>query len=455
MNMKLKNLIIAFLLCLTPSLALTACDSKNSTSDETEFVDYVAQLKFNPNSGRKWENTTVHLYIDGDTTHFNVNWAENGVYKARYLGIDTPESTGAIQPWGYDAKEFTKSKLENATSIIIESDASQFEFDSTGTRYKTWVWYQPSKDADYRLLNLEIVQEGLSMLKNSSESIYGKYFTLAFQQAQKLKLKVAGNQTDPNFYYGGPQNTTIADLTLQPEKWQGLTVRVEGLITKADSTSFYFEKHDEVYEHTFGMQVFFGYNYTGTALIKEGNYISVCGKFMWSDIVSRWQMSDLHYYAMIPEHEENTYVIKENQEVVPSVIHASDLMGKSSYTVIDDSEDEPVVVNLELDNGYLNLNRKVALNNLTVESAYTTSNGGSNDGAITLDCKDENGDDIVIRTSVLYKTNPETNKLELVLQDEFVNKTINVTGIVDVYTNNDNETQYQVHVYFYNDIIIL
>lgn len=453
--MNLKKLFLAVVLSFTSIVSLNACDSKTSNSDAQEMVDYVSQLKFNPDSGRKWEETTVHLYIDGDTTHFNVSWAENGVYKARYLGIDTPESTGAIQPWGEDAKHFTREKLENAKSIIIEADSDKFEFDSTGSRYKTWVWYQPSDSDDYRLLNLEIVQEGLSMLKSAGSSVYGEYFTLAFQQAQRLKLKVAGNQKDPNFYYGGPINTTIADLTLQPEKWAGIAVRVEGLITKADSTSFYFEKYDEVYEHTFGMQVFFGYNYTGTSLIKEGNYVSVCGKFGWSDIVSRWQMSDLHYYAMIPDHEENTYVIKENQEVIPSVLHASDLVGKSTFTMIDESEDEPVVVNIELDNGYLNLNRKVALNNLTVVSAYTTNNGGSNDGAITLDCKDENGDDIVVRTSVLYKTNSETSELVMVKQDEFVGQTINIVGIVDTYTKDSGEVQYQIHVYFYNDIKIL
>ena len=41
--------------------------------DEVEFVDYASQLKFNPQSGKKWTYATVKSYIDGDTTHFYID----------------------------------------------------------------------------------------------------------------------------------------------------------------------------------------------------------------------------------------------------------------------------------------------------------------------------------------------------------------------------------------------
>ena len=67
-----------------------------------EFVDFASQLKFNKNSGRLNVEVTVHAFIDGDTTHFNVptDIVPTGILKARYLGINTPESTGKIEKWG-------------------------------------------------------------------------------------------------------------------------------------------------------------------------------------------------------------------------------------------------------------------------------------------------------------------------------------------------------------------
>lgn len=88
----------------------------NNKDDEIEFVDYAAQLKFNPNSGKKWAYVTVKSYIDGDTTHFYIDHSEipEGYVKARYLGINTPESTGLVEPWGKKASNYTKTQLQKA-----------------------------------------------------------------------------------------------------------------------------------------------------------------------------------------------------------------------------------------------------------------------------------------------------------------------------------------------------
>jgi len=439
------NLLIS-LMCLSVSPIIIGCD-ENSTTQNDEWVDYVAQCKFNSNSGRVYEVTTVHKLIDGDTTHFNVSWAENGVYKARYLGVDTPESTGQIQPWGKAASKFTASKLSDAYSIIIESDTAEWNLDSTGGRYTTWVWYQSTAEADYRLLNLELVQEGLTMLKAAGDSTYGSYFTAAFQQAKNAGLKVAGNKTDPDYYYGGPTFTTISELVLHPETYKDTKVRVEGLVTKVDDTTFYFESYDEVYSQSFGMDVFMGYSFSGQDDVNEGNIMSVEGMFAWSDIVDKYQISDLKYFPLLPNHEENTKVVSTGNEVIPTPITGDDLSG----TVEFEFETEDSIVKQTFDKGYTRLFTRVSATNLTVKSAYTTNNGGSNDGAITLTCNDANGKEITIRTSVLYNANRE-----IVKQSEFEGKTISVVGTVDCYTSDrSEETLYQIHAFHYKDITIL
>ena len=144
--MKNKKRLLALLLVLCWVLCcIVGCH--NPAPPETEGtgvtgVDYVAQTKLNMNSDTKKQEVTVKSYIDGDTTHFFVPTAisEDGVLKARYMGINTPESTGKIEEWGKKASNFTKEKLMSASSIIVESDNSNWNVDSTGGRHLVWVW---------------------------------------------------------------------------------------------------------------------------------------------------------------------------------------------------------------------------------------------------------------------------------------------------------------------------
>ena len=56
------------------------------------------------------EQVTLHSTIDGDTAHFTTSTkSEKGetLLKARFYGIDTPESTGKVQPWGTPASKYT------------------------------------------------------------------------------------------------------------------------------------------------------------------------------------------------------------------------------------------------------------------------------------------------------------------------------------------------------------
>ena len=121
-----KILLILLVVCLVASM-LVSCNNTTPGEQETsgdskpEWVDYASQVKLDMTSDTLKINATVKSYIDGDTTHFYVDSSvcADGILKARYLAINTPESTGKIEEWGKAASKFTRSKLENAVSIIL------------------------------------------------------------------------------------------------------------------------------------------------------------------------------------------------------------------------------------------------------------------------------------------------------------------------------------------------
>ena len=186
----LCTIISVLAACQNPTESTTTTTSK--PVEELVWVDYVSQVKLDMTSDRLRQEVTVHQFVDGDTTHFNVpkTIAPNGTLKARYLAINTPESTGAIEEWGKAASKFTRSKLESAVSIIIESDTSNWDVDSTGERYLVWIWYKTAEITDWRLLNLEILQAGFSKAKGAGETCYGEVLSKALSQAVKLELNL-------------------------------------------------------------------------------------------------------------------------------------------------------------------------------------------------------------------------------------------------------------------------
>ena len=97
--MKIFNKILLFLLiaCLSVSAFVACGDQIEDTEGGDElapWVDYASQVKLDRSSGTLQIEATVKSFIDGDTTHFYVDRSvcEDGVLKARYLAINTPES---------------------------------------------------------------------------------------------------------------------------------------------------------------------------------------------------------------------------------------------------------------------------------------------------------------------------------------------------------------------------
>ena len=445
----LCTIISVLAACQTPAESTTTTTSK--PVEELVWVDYVSQVKLDMTSDRLRQEVTVHQFVDGDTTHFNVpkTIADNGILKARYLAINTPESTGAIEEWGKAASKFTRSKLENAVSIILESDTNNWDLDSTGARHLVWVWYKTSEDAEYRNLNLEILQEGLAIASKSANNTYGTYCMAAIEQAQKFKLYVYSGELDPDFYYGEAKQVTIKELAINPEKYLGMDVACEGVVTYDDNGSIYVEEYDDVTGRYYGITCFKGYNLSGVALeiLQVGNRVKIVGSLAYWEGGGVYQISDLTYKTHNPDDPNNIQLISQGHTPSYTLTDPATFCdGEVTVTLFDDEGND---VEKTFSYAQLALNTTIEMHDLYVSRVYTTSNGGSSDGAMTLTCTYRDATTnktytIEVRTSVLYDGNG--NK---VVASYFQGKTIDVKGLVDSYSGS-----YQIALLSLNDVVV-
>lgn len=445
MNMKLRLIALLTLLCMLLTCAVACGEDSGDTGNE--FVDYVAQVKLDMNSDTLKQEVTVKGYVDGDTTHFYVptEIRDTGILKARYLGVNTPESTGQIEPWGKKASKFTKEKLSGAESIYIESNDGKWNMDSTGDRHTVWVWYKPAGAADYRCLNLELVQEGLSVAAGTVGDRYYDTASAALQQAKAHKLNAFSGQNDPDFFYGEAVEMDLKNLRTNIDLYADVKVAFEGVVTRINNNSAYVEEYDAETDTYYGMAVYYGFT-SGELLeiLSIGNRVRVVGKVAYWEGGGTWQVSGLTYIPLRPKDPSNTLKISDghkasNRETDPAVF-------------MDGTVDMEALVELGSDETQLKtfkyaeliMSTTISMKNLTVISAYTTDNGGNSDGAMTLTCKAEDGTIVDVRTIVLYDENKN-----MLTEADFNDKTIDVIGLVDCFNGS-----YQIKVLTAGDITV-
>ncbi|MBQ4112340.1 MAG: thermonuclease family protein [Clostridia bacterium] len=426
----------------------TAGDSQGS--ENKEFVDYASTVKFDPNSGRASATVTVKTFVDGDTTHFNINHPafDGGLLKARYLGINTPESTGQIEPWGKKASSYTKETLSKATSIIVESDTDQWNPDSTGDRYLVWVWYKTADMADYRCLNLEILQEGLAVSSKSSDTAYADICVTILNQAVNHKLHVHSKEKDPDFYYGAAMPMTLKELKTNIESYKGKDVSFEGVVVRNSNQTAYVEEYDEETGLYFGIQVYYGFNlgFFGEEILTVGNRVLVVGSVQYYETGGTYQISDIKYHAMRPDDPENIQKISDGHEGAYPEVSAKDLLtGKVDIEVTSvDEEGNETVETKTFDRGFITMHGTASLKDLVITRIYTTQNeDSSNFGALSITCMAQDGTEIVLRTIVLKDADGKT-----ITADAFpIGSVIDAKGVVDVFNG-----VYQLKVFSASDI---
>ena len=446
---KLTALLVAMILavgmfagCQDPAEPTTPTNPQQ----QLEVVDYVDKTKLDMNSSSWKMEVTVKSFIDGDTTHFNVptDICDDGILKARYLCVNTPESTGKIEPWGKKASTFTKEKLSSAVSIIVESNDDVLHADSTGGRYLLWIWYQPAAGADYRCLNLELVQNGLSISCGTIAERYGDVASLAFQQAKAQKLNVHSGAEDPDFYYGDAYEIDLKGLRTNIALYEQMKVAFVGVVTRNNSNTVFVEAYDAETDMYYGMSVYYGFE-TGELLniLKVGNMVRVVGTVTYYEAGGTWQVSGLSYREFKPNDPGNTLLVEtghtaSNRLTDPTVFNT----GMVEVEVMPELGSEDTVVK-SFKYADLAMSTSVRMENLYVKSIYTTNNGGDNDGAMTLTCEVD-GQTIVVRTIVLRDANGR-----VLTQEDFLHKTIDVTGLVDYFSG-----EYQIKVFTAAEIVV-
>ena len=118
---------------------------------------------------------TLDKCVDGDTAWF---YLDNEEIKARFLVIDTPESTTKKEAFGKEASDFTCNLLKNANKIEIEYDDNSDKLDKYD-RHLVWVF------VDDNLLQDLIIKNGLGEV----EYLYGDYKYTSILEASEILAK--------------------------------------------------------------------------------------------------------------------------------------------------------------------------------------------------------------------------------------------------------------------------
>ncbi len=264
---------------------------------------------------------TLLSCIDGDTATFSEGSLR---IRLRFNGINTPESTGKIDPWGKTASRFTCQQLQSAVDIVLENELDVFEkFDSSGSRYMGWVWYRTESSAPFRLLNLELVE--LAFSRNfmfDSNSRYFNEFRAAQLKTENSSRRVYG-EVDPSYDY----STTAQELTLkeiisdfETYEGSGTKLRVEVLVQKFVGSHMFVRDVDitedeETGELDYGaMYVYAGYNSGLATFIHPGDIIqfycragSFNGSMQLADVVS----SQLGREALLIKSTDNPITVED------------------------------------------------------------------------------------------------------------------------------------------------
>ena len=397
------------LLFLAGSLLFSGIVPTTLSSCSVKEVDYVSQVKLDL-AKSNWENTdfletgcgvvTLKNGVDGDTAHFYTK--NNKVISGRFNGVDTPESTGKLEEWGKAASRYTTGLLENAKTILLETDrgptngapTTGTEGDSNG-RYMVWVWVsdrtiEEEDGSGFMLVNLGLVQNGLSPAKSISGTYYKDVFLDADAQAQKLGLYIWSKEKDPDFNYGGAINITLKEFWSDPEQYNGGYYCFEGIVTNKvgdDAYVEYYEANEITGEmERFGMFIFTMYAHGSSKYLKVGRKLHIVANISLRFGNYQAHNTEFPLTSSSANPEKHTYII-----------------GTETYEIMAPTLLTGQEFNSE-ENKYKNMNSIVQIENLTVTGGYgglfeidKTTGENYDDNAMTLYCKDENNQSVQVR----------------------------------------------------------
>lgn len=126
--------------------------------------------------GKLYSATVVRI-VDGDTAVFRLG--DGKQEKVRFIGVDTPESTTKIEPYGKAATAYTAKKLKVGSKVYLEKDVEPR--DRYG-RLLAYVWLaKPSaitqSEVRAKLFNAKLVLDGYAQQMTIPPNVkYADYF---------------------------------------------------------------------------------------------------------------------------------------------------------------------------------------------------------------------------------------------------------------------------------------
>lgn len=237
----------SFILVLLISLVF-GCGSNEITTELTDSLKLTASYENKSFLDDGIGLVTLTQKVDGDTARFRDS---NGLYfTARFLRINTPESTGKIEPWGKAASDYTANALANAKEIVCESEElnQKASLDTTGKRYLAYIWYRNSDSDDFRLLNLELIEVGLTNFTDTVDnSKYGETLQKAADKGRKNGYRLFGEK-DPDYDYSYKvHDITISYLKEHLDEYistQGIKLKIKARIVRFNGDNIYLEDYE-------------------------------------------------------------------------------------------------------------------------------------------------------------------------------------------------------------------
>lgn len=502
--MKLKRAFFLSILSLA-SLGMVACnrtpvesssssdlsssDLSSSGEELPEWVDYAAsgaiklELDYEGHTFSKdgIEQVTLKTAIDGDTAHFTPKTpgqtiGDGDYIKSRFYGIDTPESTGNIQDYGFGASDYTKAVLKEASAkgtIVVSTPGHSYQApkpDSTSVRYVSLIWVNTEKKNapkdELKLLNLMIVQDGWSWVKNLSDvPEYVETFQAAENQAKLYKLNLFSGLPDPRVDHGGFSDVSLVELkraiqnTMKDPDYENpynnKNVRVFGTVAGFSNHVLYLQ--DYCYEYNEdgskktdengnpigeygGINIFCGMSAIPSKFTKVGTYISVCGTALDSENFG-FQISNAKFPVGVSYSDSDAKVIlKADENTEEHALHTFE------YTA---SEFNTVVTSTSYNYESLNCNVKIT-EPLTVTGGYTSS-----DHEMTLYISEKGVYNFNIYVTMAVKPDPNNTAIIWDNHEKFIGHKISVGGVFGFHKTTSGKYNAQIMPSSNSDLVVL
>lgn len=475
-----KTFLVGLLAAMAAGLMACGGDSSDALADWVDYAHDGSVVLGLDYEGKNFaedgiEQVTLRTCIDGDTAHFDPTVSGEQIgslsyIKSRFYGIDTPESTGKVQPYGSGASDYTKSVLKEANengTIVVSTPQDDYGApipDSTGSRYVSLIWVNTEKkNAPYNelyLLNLMIVQDGWSWVKNVSDiPQYVDTFYAAETQAKNYKLNLFSGEDDPDFNYGEYETVSLVDLKKEIEAsmadsthtnvYDNANVRVYGTVAGYSNNVLYlqdfcYEYNDDGSEKTdengnpigeyAGINIYTGMSAIPSKYTKINTYISVCGVAKDSENFG-FQISGASFPTKSYSDSDAQVLIKAEDNTEEHSLYTFNYTADALDAVVDAA-----------DYDYECLNCSVEISDaLTVNGGYT-----SDDGEITLYVDHS----YTIYLTFPLKPNPDDTAILWDDYTYFVNHTITVKGVFGFHKNTSGVYKFQILPSNNDDLVV-